>query len=157
MRRLQEPLTDKLQTARRIKHLVETFYLDLDRIYLVISGKKTRLSWLSLQEYFNLVKNIPYRRDPKPIEIVTRPYYIFKYSKLGMDCKKKGAAIAAYLRYKNYKYRAIGTSQRPDKRIHHIFFQFFDPKKAEWITADATYKTGKIGEKKHFTKWEVLR
>lgn len=153
----REPLKDKLQTARRIKHLVETFYLDLDKVTIIKNGKKTRLSWLSLSDFFDFVKNIPYRKDPSPIEIVARPYYILKYSHLGMDCKKKGTLIAAFLRYKNYKYRAIGSSQRPDKRIHHIFFQFYDPMKNIWTNADATYNTGKIGEVKKVTKWEVLR
>ena len=135
----QEPLRNRIQTARRIKHLVEQYYLDLNLCFIVKDGKQIPISKLTLQEYYDWVKNIPYRRDPENSEIVARPYYIIKHRALGMDCKKKGTIIAAYLRNHNYKYRAIGASSRPDYKVHHIYFQLFDPKENAWKTCDATY------------------
>jgi hypothetical protein len=154
----REPLKDRKQTARRIKHLVEQFYLDLKNVFWQRDNKLTPLSDLTLQEYFNFIKDIPYRKDPRPFEIVARPYYIFKHLKLGMDCKKKGTAIAAFLRLKNYKYRAIGSSSRPDHKVHHIYFQYFDPKTETWKNADATYSHYRLDEeKKNETYKEVLK
>lgn len=153
-----EPLKNRLQTARRIKHLCEQFYLDLNLAFVVKDNKQIPLSRLSLKEYFDFVKNIPYRRDPSPREIVARPYYIIKHRALGMDCKKKGALICAYLRMKNFKYRAIGSSTRPDGAIHHIYFELYDPKKKEWLPVDATYPQYKLFQKKtNETNREVLK
>jgi hypothetical protein len=135
----QEPLRDRHQTARRIKHLVEQYYGDLNLAFVVRNNRQIPLSKLSLPDFFSFVKNIPYRRDPKPIEITARPYYIIKHRKLGMDCKKKGTVICAYLRMKNYKYRAIGASTRPDQAVHHIYFELYDPDARRWRPVDATY------------------
>lgn len=133
------------------------YYLDLQKISVKTKDGEKKLSDFSLQEFFDFIKNIPYRRDPDGVEVVTRPYYALKYAHLGIDCKKKGTAIAAYLRLKNYKYRAIGMSQRPDRKIHHIFFQYWHPTAHEWRNADATYKKYFLDEQKTATKWEVLK
>lgn len=154
----REPLKDRHQTARRIKHLVEQFYLDLNLAFIVKDQRQIPLSKLSLKDFFSFVKNIPYRRDPKPIEITARPYYIIKHRALGMDCKKKGTLICSYLRMKNYKYRAIGSSTRPDKAVHHIYFELYDPAARSWQPVDATYPENVLfKENPNETFREVLR
>lgn len=154
----REPLKNRLQTARRIKHLCEQYYRDLTLCFVMKDGKQIPLSDLSLKEYFDFVRQIPYRRDPRPIEIVARPYYIIKHRSLGMDCKKKGTLICSFLRIKNYKYRAIGSSSRPDGQIHHIYFELYDPKMKQWKTVDATYPDYKLFEiKTEETNREVLK
>lgn len=154
----QEPLRNRLQTARRIKHLCEQFYLDLNLCFVIKDNKQIPLSKLSLPEYFDFVKNIPYRRDPSPREIVARPYYIIKHRALGADCKKKSVLICSFLRFKNFKYRAIGSSTRPDQTICHIYFQLFDPKEKKWKNVDATYSHFKLfAEKPEETAKELLK
>jgi hypothetical protein len=154
----REPLKNRLQTARRIKHLCEAFYLDLNLCFIVRDRRQIPLSKLSLQEYFDFVKNIPYRKDPKPLEIVARPYYIIKHRALGMDCKKKGTLICAFLRIKNYKYRAIGSSSRPDQQVHHIYFELYEPTERKWKPVDATYDTYNLfAPKPHETYREVMK
>jgi hypothetical protein len=158
MQENREPLKDRIQTARRIKHLCEEFYLDLNLCFIVKGNKQTPLSKLTLPEFFDFVKNIPYRRDPKPIEIVARPYYIIKHRALGMDCKKKNSLICSFLRMKNYKYRAIGSSSRPDFAIHHIYMELYDQKRGQWRPVDATYPGNKLFERpKSETAREVLK
>lgn len=154
----REPLINRLQTARKIKHLCETFYLDLQLCFIMKNGKQVSLDKLTLHEYFDFIKNIKYRRDPKPFEIVARPYYLIKHRKLGLDCKKKGVLMCSYLRMKNYKYRAIGASSRPDGKVHHIYFELFHPIKKIWLSTDATYPQYKLFEKKtNETTHEVLK
>ena len=154
----QEPLKNRLQTARRIKHLCEQFYADLNLAFVVKDNKQIPLSKLSLPDFFDFVKKIPYRKDPSPHEIVARPYYIIKHRALGADCKKKGTLICAYLRMKNYKYRAIGSSTRPDAQICHIYFEMFDPTEKKWKPVDATYKQYKLFQPKtDETAKEVLK
>jgi hypothetical protein len=154
----REPLKNRNQTARRIKHLVEAFYTDLNFCFIVRNHRQIPLPKLTLQEFFNFVKNIPYRKDPKPLEIVARPYYIIKHRALGMDCKKKGLLICSFLRMKNYKYRAIGSSSRPDKQVHHIYFELYEPTEKKWKPVDATYNNYRLFEPKtQETYREVLK
>lgn len=148
------PLKDKEQTARKIKALVNSFYNDLDSIFVINRGTNVKVPDLSLQDFFNLLKNIPYRRDPRPVEVVARPYYLFKYRNLGLDCKKKAIMSAAYAKYRGLPYRFIGSSNRPDKKIHHIFVQI--KLDGEWLNFDNTYKEYKLFGPKQVTAWEVL-
>jgi hypothetical protein len=149
-----EDLFDKKQTAATIKKLVATYYKDLEDISINVSGKSIPVLSLSLFEFFDFVRKIPYRRDPSPLEIVSRPYYILKHLKIGMDCKKKAILISAYLKNKGVQYRYIASSKRPDKKIHHIFVQGLIDN--EWKNLDATYSNYKPFESKTVTKAEIL-
>jgi hypothetical protein len=150
----RQPLKDKAQTAKKIKELVDKFYLDLDSIFVMNRGVNTKVPDLSLSDFFNLVKNIPYRRDPKPVEVVARPYYLFKYRTLGLDCKKKTILCAAYFKYRGLPFRFIGSSDRPDRKIHHIFPQVKIDN--EYLNFDATYDNYKMFAPKKVTTMEVL-
>lgn len=148
------PLVDKEQTARKIKDIVNKYYSDLDSIFVINRGVNTKIVDLSLQDFFNLVKNIKYRRDPRPVEVVARPYYLFKYRGLGLDCKKKSIICGAYFKYRGLDFRYIGSSDRPDRKIHHIFPQV--KLDNEYLNFDATYPDYKLFAAKNVTKWEVL-
>jgi len=146
----REPLHNKKQTANRIKNLVNEFAFDLDNVF--ING--TRLSDFSLSEYFDFVRNIPYRKDGAPVEVVSRPYYILKHKNLGADCKKKAILMASFLRLKRIPFRYIGSSNRKDKKIHHIFVQ--GKIDGEYKNLDATYPQYSMFQPKTVTAMEVL-
>ena len=147
-------LLNKHQTANNIKKLVNKHYNDIDSIKIRHNGKLVVLSKLPLKVFFDFVKNIRYRRDKTPIEIISRPGYIIKHRNMGMDCKKKGILIASYLRKNRIPYRFICSSSRPNKRIHHIFPQAY--LSGSWKNIDATYDIYKIGNPKTVTKAEYL-
>jgi hypothetical protein len=154
----RQPLTDKAQTADEIKYLVDTFFTDLDNIFIDRKdGTRMKLSDMSLQSFFDFVRTIPYRRDiSKPVarEIVARPHYVVKHRALGMDCKKKAVLIASFLKRHAIPFRFIGSSERKDKRIHHIFCQgWFN---GIWKNVDATYRDYKLFEPKKITAFEIL-
>jgi len=107
-----------------------------------------------MQEYYNIIKKIPYRRDNKPIEIIIRPFYLLKNAKIGLDCKKKTILCAAFFKRIGIPYRLKGSSQRPDFKIHHIFPEIKIGK--QWIGYDATYNDNTIGQNKFYTKVEIL-
>lgn len=151
-----EPLRDKYQTANRIKKLVKTYPKDLEAVKVSSGGKETALCDIPIIEFFIYVKNIPYRRDPSPLEIVARPYYILKHQNLGMDCKKKAVLIGSYCQYNRIPYRFIGSSKRKDKRVHHIFPQVILEGSPGWQNFDATYDYYNPFEKKYLTHAEVL-
>jgi len=159
MRVSVEPLKDKEQTAEEIKKLVENYYGDLDLITIQAKdGRNMKLSALSLPQFFNFVRRIPYRRDPsRPVarEVISRPYYLVKYKNLGGDCKKKTLLIGSFLKRNSIPFRFIGSSQRKDKKVHHIFPQAWID--GIWQNVDATYNNYMLFQpKKDLTYAEVL-
>jgi hypothetical protein len=147
----QVPLKDRFQTARKMHALVERYYRDLD--FVELNGQS--VGELALEKFFDLVKNIEYQLDPEPLEVVARPYYIFKYRSHGMDCKKKSILIGAWCRMNNIQYRFMGSSNRPDGDIHHVFPMAKIG--GRWRVVDATYPENRLFEpKKNVTALEVL-
>lgn len=147
-------LFNKHQTANNIKSLVDKYYNDIDSIKIRHNGRLTVLSQLPLNVFFNFVKNIKYRQDKTPVEIISRPGYIIRHRDMGMDCKKKGILIASYLHKNRIPYRFICSSSRPNKKIHHIFPQAY--LLGKWNNIDATYNIYRMGKPKTVTKAEYL-
>lgn len=150
----REPLFNKEQTAKAIKNLVKNYSGDLSEVFVTNGKQNTRLTDLTLLQFFNFVKNIPYRQDPKPVEVISRPEHILRFRALGMDCKKKTILVASYLTEKNIPVRYIGMSNRPDGMVHHIFPQGLI--NGQWMNLDATYKHYKPFEVKQATKAVLL-
>ncbi len=148
----EEPLNSKNQTGRKMYAIVEEFHSDLDTAFL--PRARNPLSSLPIQRFFDFVKDIPYRRDNKPVEVIARPAHILRFAALGMDCKKKAILIASWLRANGIPYRLIASSKRPDKRVHHVFPQ--GKLDNRWTTLDATYSWFRPGEVKEVTHAEVL-
>lgn len=147
-------LFNKSETASKMYHLIRKYYKDLQNFRIIRNGKSVPLTSLSIKDFFNLVRKIPYRQDKKPIEIVSRPKHILKLQRLGMDCKKKSVLIASYLKSKKIPYRLIGSSSRRNKRIHHVFPQAY--LNGRWKNIDATYNHYRIYEPKKVTNYELL-
>lgn len=153
MPRTLTPLRSSEQTAREISRIVNRFYSDLNLLLYRRRGsaKSSALAKMNLQEFYDFIKNIPFRIDTKPVEFVARPYYIMKEP--GIDCKKKTIMIASFLKLHGIPFQLIGSSVRPDQRIHHIFPRGFINRK--WHTIDATYPENRIFTDKRNTR-EVL-
>lgn len=161
----RRPITDKDETAQEIYTLIEQFAVDLDAIFTPQPGGEIPVNQLPLTDYYSLVRAIPYRRDPvnPSREVVARPYYLFKHARLGLDCKKKCILMAAWLKrhftetgkLQSAPYRLIGSSQRKDRKIHHIYPEVYIS--GQWRTVDATYPKYKLFEvKTDLTTSEVL-
>lgn len=145
-------LDSKDQTGKEMYRLIDQYSGDIDFIH---TRQGVPLSSLNLFEYFDFVKNIPYRRDIQGIEVVSRPAKIIDNKSVGMDCKKKSILISAYLKNRGIPFRLIASSKRPDKRIHHVFPQMKID--GRWHNMDATYSEYKPLELKKVTKAEVLQ
>jgi hypothetical protein len=150
----QEPLRNRKQTSDEIKRIASTYDKDLDNIKLRVNGRIVPVSQLPLEDYFDFVRKLPYKRDKEPIERVGRPAWIMENIGAGIDCKKKSVLMASYFHYHRTPYRLVGSSRRPDKQIHHIFTQMLH--NGEWINMDATYSNYKIAQVKHVTAKEIL-
>lgn len=150
-----EPLKNKDQTGKAMYRLINRYSGDLHAVYVRKDGQLVPFSSLSLMEAFDLIRRIPYRRDIKPIEVISRPNGILKNAPVGMDCKKKAILIAAYLKERGIPFRLIASSRKPNRRIHHVFPQMNVAGK--WLNADATYPHYQLFQQKPVTKAEVLK
>lgn len=150
-----ERLIDKQQTADKIHELINRYHKDISKFYIIDNrGRKRPLHKLKLLEYYELIKNIPYKKDRRPIEIIARPKHLLSGVFNNLDCKKKTVLIGAYLKMNGYKYRLIGTSNRKSKNIHHIFPQV--KLNGKWWNLDATYPENKAYQPKFITNMQEL-
>lgn len=147
-------LYSKHQTGKELKRLAKSYRFDLFLYKVKFNGRLISLALLSLKDFFDSIKRIPYRKDRRPIEQVKRP--LFTLLDNLADCKKKSIIIAAYCEIKNIKYRFMTTSNLPNKKIHHVYVQVFNPKLNKWLNVDSTYNNNKLFSKKNVTNWEVL-
>jgi len=119
-------LTDRVQTGRAIYYCA-TFYNDLGS-----------LLDLSLKDFFNTVKKMPYIEDQIDSEVVARPKYLLDQEKFpALDCKKKSVLIGAWLNAHNMPWRLVAISEKPNKNIQHVFPQALINN--EWLSVDPTY------------------
>lgn len=147
-------LRSKDETGEKMYYLIRMYFNDLKKLFVKMNGECIPLMDLSLKQFFNYVSKIPYRKDQKPIEIVSRPKHIIRLRKLGMDCKKKGILIGSYLRGNGKTYRLATSSKKLNGRIHHVFPQMLSGNK--WLNVDATYPHYKLFQPKRVTNFEVL-
>jgi len=150
-----EPLIDKRQTGARMKMLAGRFARDLDGVKVRINGKLKRFSDLNPAEVHEVVRNIPYKRDTEPVEVIARPARLLNGEfERGIDCKKKAVLIGAWAARRGYPYKFVATSKRPDRKFHHVFPVV--RLGGEWVNMDATYATMRPGTQKRGTAFEVL-
>jgi len=135
--------------------LIRRFARDLEKVHIRRAGKLIPLSDLTLRQFFTYVRKIPYRRDTKPVEVISRPRYILQYQGLGMDCKKKAILVGAWAKVNGTPWRLIASSTRGDKRVHHVFPQV--KLNGRWRNVDATYKHYRPFQHKRVTFAEVLQ
>lgn len=124
--------------------LIERFHQDLGR-----------LAKMPLPEFFDYVKRIPYLRDVKGRETVARPGLLLKEFP-ALDCKKKAILICAWARANGVPFRLVACSERPDRKIHHVFPQVKQGDRVRNV--DATYAKYSLYQKKpRLTRAEVLK
>jgi len=124
--------------------LIERFHKDLGA-----------LAAMPLEKFFDYVKKIPYQRDTRGREVVARPGLLLKEFP-SLDCKKKAILICAWARCNGIPFRLVACSERPDKKIHHVFPQIKNS--GRLCNADATYSKYVLGQSKNrVTRAEVLK
>ena len=143
------PLKSKYRTVKEIKYAVNSFSGDL----YGFPGLMGR----GIEEFYDFVKRIPYTKDIKNIEVVSRPKYLLQNFP-ALDCKKKSILMGSYMKnkYGPGSYRYVLSSNRPDGQICHIFTQV-RVEGDNWINADATYPQNIFGQKKRVTNFEIVR
>lgn len=152
MRVKKQVLKSRKQTAAEIKMLIEKYADDLKLWAKAKNYDMVPLSALSMEEFFSLVRTIPYQRDEYKIEVVGRPNCILKRRKA--DCKKKAILICSWAKLNNVQYRLVGSSSKKNGNIHHIFPQLYI--KGKWYNVDATYNYYQLFQPKEVTNYELF-
>lgn len=103
------------------------------------------LALAPMDNYCRMVSGIPYAEDAEVLaggpglsELVARPKILLDRAILPrLDCKKKSILVAAYLQKRGLPWRFLAVSERPDKKIHHVYPELciMDI----WIPLDLTY------------------
>lgn len=145
MQQMRKIVTDEKSYHGTVEKMIKTIEAhadDLKNFVDINSG--CSLDKLSLQDFYNYVKAMPYRRDPAGNEIIPRPAFIIEYApKYGRDCKKQSILIGAWAKLNGVPYRLKVVSRNKKKRMHHIYPELQINKK--WLTADATYNNMLLG------------
>ena len=97
----------------------------------------------SLDDFFNVIKKIPYKKDPPGIEYLQRPEVLLKHYGKGADCDDKSIAIASWAKENGLPYRFIASGKFADKPYHHVYVEMLIRNK--WIVVDATYPENVLG------------
>ncbi|RQW04078.1 hypothetical protein EH223_08535 [candidate division KSB1 bacterium] len=155
MKVFRAPLKNKDQTGSAMHKMTRATAGDLRRMKFQYNGKVITGYDLPLRAWFDFVRCIPYRADPKPREIIARPAHIARFCGLGADCKKKAIMIAAWLQAHDVPWRFVASSRRRDKKKHHVYPQ--GKISGDWLTLDATYKHYYPGMRKKNTAEEILK
>jgi len=113
----------------------------------------------SFDEFFEFVKNIPYKEDGEK-EVTARPKFLLDTSMFPfLDCKKKAVLIGAWLNANKYipseDWRFVAVAENEEEEIEHVFSQVKINDK--WHNFDATYFNMEQSEPKpEATKAEEL-
>lgn len=108
----------------------------------------------SLQEVFDLLKNIPYKADPPDSEHLQRPFYTLNEMGAGGDCDDKAIAAGAWANLRGYPFRFVAVSKFADKDLHHVFTEMYIQQ--TWFPFDPTYAFNVLGRPTAYAKRVIL-
>lgn len=146
------PLLDYQQTGRKMYEVVERYHSDLFESSVMVGQIPLEVPQLSIEQFFDICRNIPYKQDHEPVEILARPRIILE--KWKADCKKKAILMGSFCRCRNIPFQFIACSQRKDMEVHHVFTQGY--MRGDWQNLDCTYPEFRIFENKNVTYAEIL-
>lgn len=107
---------------------------------------------MSLMQFYDLVKNIPYRPDPPGNEYLQRPYYTLTQTGGGGDCDDKSIVLGAYLANARIPFRFVAVGAQ--ERLHHVITEAFVDGK--WLHLDPTYSYNTFGQPLYRYKKRLL-
>jgi len=99
---------------------------------------------MDLFRFYNYIRALPYLRDPKGVETISRPAYVLSgdwqgpdgFAPCCRDCDDKTLAMISFCFAKNIPVRIVVAGQFPGV-AHHIYPEV--NLSGKWIPADPTY------------------
>lgn len=114
----------------------------------------------TLEQFFNMVKSLTYKKDPPGVEHLSRPAASLSKYATYRDCDDKAILIAAYLTRqaklgkKFIPWRFVAVSKKPDRRLHHVVNEVLINGEPRII--DATYPHNSFYKKDAFTAFQPI-
>lgn len=125
-------LTDVQQTATEMYRIAFAWQEDM-----------APYASMSLQELFDLLKNIPFLADPKDTESLHRPWFTLNQIGDGRDCDDKAIATGAWCHLRGIKFRFVAVSRLANIPLHHVLTEMY--LNGRWFEFDPTYAFNVLG------------
>lgn len=135
-------------TIRKLKNVKYTGKL-MRELSVRYQNDVAEYGHLSLIQFYDLIKNIPYKPDPKKMEFLQRPYYTLKERGKGGDCDDKAICIGAYCALAKLPFRFVALGRKAGGRLHHVIIEVMIDNHLDerrWVHLDATYSFNTIGK-----------
>jgi len=109
----------------------------------------------SPRDFYNILKKVPYRKDPEGMEFLQRPAYTMFGNGKGGDCDDKCLAYLAYIfcswvvptkpepGCQIVDYRIVAVAKNPGADLHHVHLECKIG--SEWVHVDPTYPRNSWG------------
>ena len=117
---------------------------------------------MSLNELFDLLKNIPFNADPNDTELLQRPFYTLNQIGRGGDCDDKAICVGAWCHLNRLPFRFLAVAMSPATELHHVLTEIYvssyeRPSQGQWIEFDPTYNFNVLGRPlRAYTKRLIL-
>lgn len=133
------------QTGKEMARLVRKYHADT-----------VSLDGMTLPQAYDVVKNIPYRADPKNVETLHRPIYVLNGQAICADCDDKSITLGAYLYRKGIPFYFIASSAKPGNPppLHHVWIMASI--QGRNIPIDPTYPHNTIFQAPKYTRLKPL-
>jgi hypothetical protein len=139
-------------TTRPLKNVKYTGKL-MRELSVRYANDVSMFAHLSIIEFYDMVKNIPYKEDPKKVEFLQRPYYTLNQRGKGGDCDDKCIVMGAYLALAGIPFRFVAYGKKADGRLHHVIVEALitndNNTQGKWVHLDPTYSYNTIGVPLH--------
>jgi len=136
MKHSQSPLKHVKQTLEQMK-----------RLSIVYADDIAFLGTLSIQEYYDKIKNIPYKFDLDSkgnlVEILQRPLYTLNGQGYGGDCDDKAICMASWAHLNGLPFRFKAVGKTLNGKLHHVYPEIL--MNGQWLVCDATYPHNTLG------------
>ncbi len=128
----ERPLYDVQQTASEMYRLAYAFRDDM-----------APYATLSLQELFDLLKNLPWNADPTDTEFLQRPWFTLNQTGPGGDCDDKMICVGAWCNLLGIPFRFTAVSTTLKDPLHHVVTEMYIG--GTWELFDPTYAYNVLG------------
>lgn len=133
---------ESYEIAEEMKNVIEKYFLDT-----------VKYRNLSISEFFNMVKYIPYVVEFGNYQLLQRPSAILNGNNAFVACANKAIAMASFLKLKGIPYKIKMVSDRDDLVFCHVFcIGFLD----KWVSFDCTYPENTINMEHSWTNEEEI-
>jgi len=136
----------KMQTNVQLKSIRQTG-LEMGRLATTYKADVAPWASLSIGEFCEKIRAIPYRPDPPDREHVSRPYLTIHGYTDHFDCDDRAICVGAWAACRDWPFRFVAGGRPWAPMAHHVWCEVLPPGESEegWLYADCTYPHHRVG------------